>query len=103
MIVHVCGRIMSYEVTSMCHNDMKHSKKHRRRSLRCAIPWLLVVCAWTMLAAVPAGNLCAQSKNYDDFGKEFYVAFGPNEGGEGDQPTLNVMDLYITSRAVTKG
>jgi hypothetical protein len=50
-----------------------------------------------------ASSLFAQSKNFDNFGTEFYVAFGPNEGGEGFQPTENVMDLYITSHVTAHG
>ncbi|HEY3875371.1 MAG TPA: hypothetical protein VGM92_07825, partial [Candidatus Kapabacteria bacterium] len=48
-------------------------------------------------------SLRAQSANYDNFGTEFYVAFGPNEGGESNSATLNVMDLYITSHVLAHG
>lgn len=45
----------------------------------------------------------AQSnKNRDNFGTEFYVAFGPNLGGETFE-TKNVMDLYITGHAHAHG
>ncbi len=55
------------------------------------------------LVAGIGGNLYAQSANYDNFGTEFYVAFGPNEGGEQGIETENVMDLYITSHVAAHG
>ncbi len=45
-------------------------------------------------------NLHAQSKNYGNFGTEFYVAFGPNLGAD---ESTNVMDIYITSYVPTHG
>ncbi len=36
-------------------------------------------------------------------GTEFYVAFGPNEGGEGTSPTQDVDDIYIASNAFARG
>ena len=47
----------------------------------------------------------AQKIQLNNFGTEFYVAFGPNEGGEAGQQfeTQNTMDLYITSHVATRG
>lgn len=74
----------------------------------CAIQQLSVVTLLSTMAVIAvlcaaAQNLYAQSANFDNFGTEFYVAFGPNEGGEGFQATQNVMDLYITSHVVAHG
>lgn len=46
-------------------------------------------------------DLRAQEK--DNLGKEFYVAFGPNTGGEQDGETENDVSLYITSKVKTSG
>lgn len=52
------------------------------------------------LYATPA---CAQEK--DNLGKEFYIAFGPNTGGEmpDEGETENDVSLYITSKVATSG
>ncbi len=65
---------------------------------------LAVLLAIVMLS-ISCGRLHAQSQNFDNFGTEFYVAFGPNEGGQTGFPpeTQNVMDLYITSHVVAHG
>jgi hypothetical protein len=56
-----------------------------------------------VLSGICSGSLHAQSANFDNFGKEFYVAFGPNEGGEGNLTAETVMDLYITSHVIAHG
>ena len=73
--------------------------KHRS----CGQPWLPVLCA-VLLAILMVGafrsSTQAQPRKLDNFGTEFYVAFGPNLGGSEDR---NVMDLYLTSRVAARG
>ena len=67
-----------------------------------------LVCLVTIVSM--ASPVVAQ-KQKDNFGTEFWLGYGPNEGGEtydqnGDartNETKNVMDLYITSRVVARG
>ncbi len=72
---------------------------------RLLVGLLSLVAIFSMVA--PA----AAQKQKDNFGTEFWVAYGPNEGAETyDQndnarlnETRNVMDLYITSRVTAHG
>jgi hypothetical protein len=76
----------------MSHRYCNHLEK-RAADRRGMMAWLVFSMA-IVTVMLGVGRLHAQSKNYDNFGKEFYVAYGPNLGGnEG----TNVMDLYITS------
>ena len=63
----------------------------------------LLLVATALAAAVVAPPVSAQVTNRNNFGTEFYVAFFPNEGGEGDYYTRNTDDLYITSRIPAHG
>jgi IgGFc binding protein/Secretion system C-terminal sorting domain len=86
----------------MSHRNFKAIKQDGagfRPSAMC----LFAVLAMLVLQSAGSGTLHAQSANFDNFGTEFYVAFGPNEGGEQGPPQLNVMDLYITSHVVAHG
>ena len=51
----------------------------------------------------PATN--AQKKKKDNLGREFYVAFAENQGGQlfGPDEDLNFFALYITSKVATRG
>ncbi|MBS1902720.1 MAG: choice-of-anchor D domain-containing protein [Bacteroidetes bacterium] len=51
-----------------------------------------------LVCLLPRATVFAQPK--DNFGKEFYIAFGENQGGTEDE---NSMQLYITSQTNTKG
>ena len=50
-----------------------------------------------------AESLQAQPRQIDNLGTEFYLAYGPNQGGEGNNETRNVMDLYLTSKVPAHG
>jgi hypothetical protein len=83
----------------MCQHDFKAIKR-----CRAGFPALFAMFAILTLQVAWIRSLHAQSANYDNFGTEFYVAFGPNEGYEPpDDETLNVMDLYITSHVPAHG
>ncbi|MDP4219212.1 MAG: T9SS type A sorting domain-containing protein [Bacteroidota bacterium] len=58
--------------------------------------------AWAVLALLPA-ILHAQKK--DNLGKEFYVAFAENQGGQpfNEGESDNFFALFITSKVATKG
>jgi hypothetical protein len=73
--------------------------KHNLRSPLWAtsgIAFLSVV----LFAICFATTLHAQTRQLNNLGTDFYVAYGPNLG-QGDED--NVMDLYITSKAVAHG
>jgi hypothetical protein len=87
----------------MCHYDFKEIKwsgagfRHR---------WLPLIALLAVIAlhCAAIGTLYAQSAKYDNFGTEFYVAYGPNLGGEDPGfETQNTMDLYITSHVPANG
>ena len=69
---------------------------------------LSLICLFVIFCVV--SPVVAQ-KQKDNFGTEFWLGYGPNEGGEtydanGNarlNETKNVMDLYITSHAATHG
>jgi IgGFc binding protein/Secretion system C-terminal sorting domain len=88
----------------MSHRNFKAIKRNRAGFRPSAVS-LLAVVAMLILQAAASGTLHAQSTNFDNFGTEFYVAFGPNEGYESFSPpeTENVMDLYITSHVPAHG
>ncbi|HET6512871.1 MAG TPA: T9SS type A sorting domain-containing protein [Candidatus Kapabacteria bacterium] len=50
-----------------------------------------------------SSTLWAQPEQKDNLGREFYVAFGPNTGGEPGEETENDVSLYITSKVPTSG
>ena len=58
----------------------------------------LVLLVAFLLGAGITANSHAQKK--DNLGKEFYLAWGPNEGSNDNE---NVFDLYITGPVATKG
>ena len=86
----------------MCQQPFNNSE--RKTGNRFGVLTLLALFT-AILSLAAAQNLHAQSANYDNFGTEFYVAFGPNEGYETFNPpeTQNVMDLYITSHVPAHG
>ncbi len=88
----------------MSHRNFKAIKRSRAGFRPSAVS-LLALVAMFILQAAGSGALYAQSANFDNFGTEFYVAFGPNEGFESFNPpeTENVMDLYITSHVPAHG
>jgi len=54
----------------------------------------LLIIVLILLGTIGQTKLYAQAQ-HDNLGKEFYVAFGPNLGGD---ESNNLMALYITSR-----
>jgi len=82
---------------------MRLSKFQNLSLMASSVPALLALLTLVILVfeMQPARAQVAQR---DNFGKEFYVAYGPNLGGERDgQFTVNVMDLYITSHVAASG
>ncbi len=80
----------------MCQHDF--TSLRRNSADRSA--FFAMLATLMFLVAGRGGNLYAQSTKYDNFGTEFYVAFGPNLGAD---ESSNVMDLYITSHVATSG
>ncbi len=85
------------------HPNIFHRSSQCPRSIGKRSRVSLFISVLAVLSVFCSTRLRAQSANYDNFGKEFYVAFGPNEGGEGDLTSETVMDLYITSHVIAHG
>ncbi len=62
----------------------------------------VVFCIITLCGSLPVTPSSAQTEQ-GAYGKEFYLAFGPNEGGEGTPSTQDVDEVYITSQVPTQG
>ncbi len=87
----------------MCHPHFLRGTRSSSGLRRRVLPFIASLAVVAMHCAV-IGTLYAQSAKFDNFGIEFYVAYGPNLGGE--QPpyeTQNTMDLYITSHVPANG
>src|SRR5947209_4240830 len=73
----------------------------------CSMKQRLAISALVLLAAVAVvipSRSSAQAQKKDNFGKEFYVAFAENHGGQGySNEDLNFFALYITSKVATAG
>jgi hypothetical protein len=79
--------------------SMRSSSRHV--SVLLGLLGLLVVLCTGRVSAQPP----TPTEQKDNLGKEFYIAFGPNTGGETNSPqeTENDVALYITSKVPTAG